>query len=112
MSSSGSSPGQIFQNMPPKLESEQFSDLLTAPNVRIERIVSTGQATPAGEWLDQAEEEWVLLLRGAARLLFAGEASERELGPGDYVHIPARAKHRVEWTAPDTATIWLAVHIR
>jgi len=32
------------------------------------------------------------------------------LSAGGYVLIPARLKHRVEWTNHDHATIWLAVH--
>jgi cupin 2 domain-containing protein len=30
--------------------------------------------------------------------------------PGDYVHIPAHQRHRVEWTEPDQKTVWLALH--
>ena len=77
--------------------------------LRIERIVSTGQASPPGFWYDQDEHEWVLLLAGGAGLLFEGEASPRRLEPGDQVLIPAHVKHRVEWTADDEHTIWLAV---
>jgi cupin 2 domain-containing protein len=79
--------------------------------VRIERIVSHGQASPAGFWYDQDETEFVLLLAGAARLGFAdGEALA--LGPGDWVEIAGRRRHRVEWTDPDQPTVWLAVFYR
>jgi cupin 2 domain-containing protein len=47
-------------------------------------------------------------LKGAARLRFEDEVVE--MGPGDHVNIPARRKHRVEWTTPDEPTVWLAVH--
>ena len=30
--------------------------------------------------------------------------------PGDYLHLPAHKRHRVEWTAPDEPTVWLAIH--
>ena len=33
-----------------------------------------------------------------------------ELKPGDYVHIPAHARHRVAWTDAAQPTVWLAVH--
>jgi len=84
--------------------------LLSAGNVRIERIVSHGHASPPGFWYDQDQHEWVILLQGAARLLF--ERSERpiDLAPGDYIHIPPHEKHRVEWTPLDTPTVWIAVH--
>ena len=51
----------------------------------------------------------MLLLKGAARLRFADEEEERVLGPGDCLLIAAHRRHRVEWTAPATPTVWLAV---
>jgi cupin 2 domain-containing protein len=102
--------GNLYANLPAAPSDEQCLDLVATPNTRIERIVSTGQATPAGEWLDQERAEWVILLRGAAGLWFEGEADTRILKPGDYLTIPAHARHRVEWTAPDEPTVWLAVH--
>ncbi|HEX3971472.1 MAG TPA: cupin domain-containing protein [Stellaceae bacterium] len=104
------SAGNLFADIPAAVSAEQFADLLAAPGLRLERIVSLGQATPPGEWLDQDRAEWVILLRGAARLLLEGEASARDLKPGDYVTIPARGRHRVEWTTPDEPTVWLALH--
>ncbi|HEY3916990.1 MAG TPA: cupin domain-containing protein [Stellaceae bacterium] len=93
-----------------KRSNEQFRQLLAAPGLSIERIVSAGQATPEAEWLDQAQAEWVILLRGAARLRFESESSARKLKPGDYVAIPAHCRHRVDWTTPREPTVWLAVH--
>lgn len=75
----------------------------------MERIVSTGQASPPGFWYDQAEGEWVVLLSGAAGLRFEHEDHTRLLVPGDCLDIPPHYRHRVEWTAPGTASIWLAV---
>ncbi|HEX4195670.1 MAG TPA: cupin domain-containing protein [Stellaceae bacterium] len=102
--------GNLFADLAASRAAEQFTDLLATPGLRLERIVSLGQATPPGEWLDQDRAEWVILLRGAARLLFEGEGSQRDLKPGDYVTIAAHSRHRVEWTAPDEPTIWLALH--
>ncbi len=76
--------------------------------MRIERIVARGQASPDGFWYDQASHQWVALLEGAARLEFEG-GSEVELAPGDHINIRAGTRHRVAWTAPDRATVWLAV---
>lgn len=36
----------IFANVSEKLADEEFVELVSAPNVRIERIVSTGHASP------------------------------------------------------------------
>lgn len=102
--------GNLFADLAASPAAEQVTDLLAAPGLRLERIVSLGQATPPGEWLDQERAEWVILLRGAARLRFADESSAREMRAGDYVNVPARCRHRVEWTTPDEPTIWLALH--
>ena len=94
----------------PALREEMVDALVETPGVRIERIVSTGQATPPGQWYDSARDEWVVLLTGAARLRFETEPAARALVPGDWLHIPAHARHRVEWTDPARPTVWLAVH--
>jgi cupin 2 domain-containing protein len=99
----------LFAQLPQQLPEEVFDALLQADGLRIERIVSRGQCSAADEWYDQADNEWVVLLQGAARLGFA-DGSSRQLGPGDYLHIPAHSRHRVEWTDPEQTSIWLAVH--
>lgn len=103
--------GNIFDEIPANLSQEFFQTLAEGNNVRIERIVSEGQATADGEWLVQELDEWVILLSGGAGLLFEDEPSPRVLKPGDYAMIPAGCRHRVEWTAPDQKTVWLAVHV-
>jgi cupin 2 domain-containing protein len=99
----------LFHTIPADLPAELFDTLLENGFVRIERIVSRGHATPAGQWYDQDRHEWVLLLQGAARLAFA-DGRELELAPGDWLEIPARQRHRVAWTDPAQDTVWLAVH--
>jgi cupin 2 domain-containing protein len=77
--------------------------------VRIERITSFGQASPPDFWYDQDEAEFVVVLAGAARLRFADESEPRLLAPGDALDIAAHRRHRVDWTDPNTPTVWLAV---
>ena len=100
----------LFSNIPDDLADELLETLLDAESVRIERIVSHGHASPDGFWYDQNEHEWVVVLKGAARLQFEGDDELLEMRPGDYVNIPAHKRHRVEWTTPDEPTVWLAVH--
>jgi len=100
----------LFAPIPPEITTEIIQVLLATAHCRLERIVSTGQATPPGEWYDQDTHEWVALLSGAAGLRFEDEAEPRVLSPGDYLLIPARRRHRVEWTDPVTPTVWLALH--
>lgn len=99
----------LFDPVQSDMADEWVETLAGDKQVRIERIVSTGHASPAGFWYDQDEHEWVVVLQGAARLRFADESEARPLGPGDHVLIPAHRKHRVEWTSPDEPTVWLAV---
>lgn len=100
----------IFEHLPEDSTIEVFESLIETADVRLERIISQGQATPTGEWLDQDRDEWVILLKGGAGLLMEGESQPRTLKPGDYLHLPARRKHRVEWTLADAETVWLALH--
>ena len=102
----------LLRDLPDAATAEVFETLLQAPSVRIERIVSHGQASPEGFWYDQDEAEWVLVLSGAARLRFADESKARVLGPGDHVQIDAHHRHRVDWTDPTQPTVWLAVFYR
>ncbi len=99
----------ILLPLPDARTAEAVECLLRRPGIRIERIVSLGQASPPGFWYDQDEGEWVLLLSGAARLRFQDEVETRSLVPGDYVDIAPHRRHRVEWTDPATPTVWLAV---
>lgn len=102
----------LFAAIPDSLPEELTETLLAGSRLRIERIVSHGQASPPGFWYDQNEHEWVLLVQGAARLrIKAANDTEQivALQPGDFLHLPAHEQHRVEWTRPDEVTIWLAV---
>ena len=104
--------GHFLQDAASGLPDEISEVMLTGQGMRIERIVSHGQASPPGYWYDQDEHEWVMLLEGAATLRFDGDAQLLRLTPGMHVHIPAHVRHRVEWTAPDRRSIWLAVFHR
>lgn len=104
-----SAAGNLLRDLPDARAGEVTDALLAAPALRIERIVSYGQRSPPGFWYDEPLAEWVLLLAGAAHLRFADEPDERVLGPGDWLHIAAHRRHRVEWTDPVTPTVWLAV---
>jgi len=99
----------LFANLPADTSLEQIEPLLESATVRIERIVSHGQSTAADDWYDQDENEWVVLLKGEAELRFAGDEELLTMHPGNFIHIPAHRRHRVESTAADQPTIWLAI---
>lgn len=99
----------LFDDVPRALSAEQVDVLLETRGVRLERIVSTGHVTPAGEWYDQDRDEWVVVLRGRARLRIEGEAEDRSLSVGDHLLLRAHVRHRVEWTDPAESTVWLAL---
>jgi len=99
----------IFSSIPTDIPQELFENILTTDSFRIERIVSQGQASPEGFWYDQEQNEWIILLKGRAGLLFEGSDHIVDLKAGDYLNIPAHLKHRVQWTDPSCKTIWLAI---
>jgi len=102
----------LFSNLPQsgvRLDAEIIDQLLSAPGIKIERILSTGQASPPGFWYCQAENEWVVVLRGSAGVKFEAEDEVRVLHAGDALNIPAQCRHRVAWTDPEEPTVWLAV---
>ena len=104
--------GNLLSNLPEAAAfGEVFETLCATPAARIERIVSRGQTTPPDQWLSQPEAEWVLLLAGQATLTFEGQTEPCRLFRGDYLYIPGGCRHRVEWTDPDQACVWLAVHL-
>jgi cupin 2 domain-containing protein len=103
--------GNLFSDNSNELDgaAERVERLAGNGNTRVERIVSRGHVSPPGFWYDQDETEWVMVVSGRARLRFESGDEALDLGPGDHVTIPAHARHRVDWTDPDTATVWLAV---
>lgn len=102
--------GNLMAGLGAAGDAERFDALAGGAGGRVERIVSTGQASPAGFWYDQDQAEFVLLVAGAAALRIEGESAARVLAPGDWVDLPAHCRHRVEWTQADPPTVWLAVH--
>jgi cupin 2 domain-containing protein len=97
-------------NLPSDLQSaEIFEAIASSPDVLIERIISTGQTTPIGQWYDQDRDEWVILLQGEAEITYI-DGSRIKLKSGDYLMIPAHQQHRVDYTSSEPPCIWLAVH--
>jgi len=102
----------IFSEIPNSINGELAEILIRNEHFMLKRIISQGEATPPGEWFDQDTNEWVILLSGGAGLIFENEADECVMHPGDYVHIPAHQRHRVEWTDSKQKTIMLAIHYK
>jgi cupin 2 domain-containing protein len=98
----------LLRDQPDASAAEIVERLAGNGAVRIEHIVSHGQASPDGFWYEQDEAEFVLVLAGAARLAFE-DGEKIALGPGDWVDIAPHRRHRVAWTDPDRPTVWLAV---
>ena len=99
----------IFDGVPDEIREEIILEIISSENIRIERIISKGQSSPENFWYDQNENEWVIVLRGKAKLQFFDSNHPVELKEGDYINIPSHNKHRIVWTDPDNETIWLAV---
>ena len=99
----------IFESIPSDMGDEIFDVLVEKDALRIERIISKGHQSPSVGWYNQEQDEWVIVLQGAAIITFE-DGCDSKLGRGDYLHIPAHTKHKVSWTNPEIETIWLAVH--
>ena len=108
MNSDNNKVANLFDYLPEQLDEEVFTEILDHRHTRIERIVSRGHSSPQQGWYEQYENEWVLLLEGAAIIAFE-DGTEVSLQRGDYLNLPAHRKHRVKWTDPDQVTIWLAI---
>lgn len=105
--------GNLRSGLPVRPLPDEVVDLLVERSgLRIERIVSTGQATLEGQWYDQDSDEFVLVVDGAARLRIEGEQADRALCEGDWILLPAHCRHRVTWTRAEPPTVWLAIHFR
>ncbi len=102
----------LFEDLPTTALPDELVNVLAGnSNVRIERIVSNGHASPEGFWFDQKEHEWIVVLQGEATLTF-DDGESLQMTRGIHTLIPAHRKHRVEWTSHDEPTIWLAVFYR
>lgn len=101
--------GNLFESIPASMPEEIVDVLVSAPDVRIERIVSRGHQSAPDFWYDQNQHEWVLVIQGQASVRFEQEPDLVQLRAGDYLNIPAHARHRVEATSSEHDTIWLAV---
>ena len=98
----------IFE-LPDRLPLEElFTKLIDNDRILIERVVSTGQVTPEGEWYDQERDEWLIVLQGEGELGYE-DGSQIKLTTGDYLFIPAHQKHRVEHTSAEPPCIWLTI---
>ena len=98
----------LLTPLPGHIDHEKVEELLSQPNVKIERILSKGQTSPETGWYDQDKNEWVVVLQGAGDITF-DDGDKVRLQPGDHLNIPAHRRHKVSWTDPDSVTVWLAV---
>ncbi len=98
----------IFHNIPSNIPEEIIDTLIDSDQIKVKRIISKGNVSPKDFWYDQDKNEFVILLKGSAKLLFENDV-QIILSAGDYLIIPAHKKHRVEWTVPEIETIWFAI---
>jgi len=96
--------GKIHSN-----KKEVFETILERGDFKIERIITLDPYTEPGKWYDQDLDEWVILLRGNAKIEFKEEGII-DLNAGDYIFIQAHKTHRINQSGTDEKNIWLTVH--
>ena len=90
------------------LNGNELTDILVeSENIRIEKIVSSGQISPKDFWYDQEQNEFVTLLQGEAVITY--EDGNTKLKAGDNVVITAHKKHKVDYTSIEPPCVWLCV---
>lgn len=94
----------------PAFGEESTRVLVTDAMWRLLLIASNAYRSPRGEWMDQSDYEWVLVLRGSACVALQNPDRIVDLSPGDHLLIPPHQRHRVERTDPNPGTLWLALH--
>ena len=100
----------LFSNFPDVAKQERIEEFVKDGTVRIERIVSYGQASLPDFWYDQEEHEWVVVLAGEGSIQWKKDGTTQTLKSGDSLFIPSHTQHRVAWTKPNAETVWLAVY--
>ena len=90
---------------------ENFTKLLFGKRFFLEKIVSKGYATPKDKWFIQDTNEFVMLLKGKAELLFE-DGQTIKLSEGDYLVIPEFTKHKVIHTSRKPLCYWLTIHYK
>jgi cupin 2 domain-containing protein len=95
----------IFELPELPLREELTTILAGAGNVRIERIVSTGQVS---DWYCQEQTEFVALLSGNAVIEYENNISV-SMSKGDTLVIRPYERHRVSFTSENPPCVWLCV---
>ena len=104
-----SNQSNLLSSSCPAAGEERVDRLIEGSGWRLERIHSCLASSPKGFWYDQADTEWVIVLRGSAQLQFEDEPEPRDLCVGDSLLINPHQRHRVVTTDPDPGTLWLAL---
>jgi cupin 2 domain-containing protein len=90
---------------------ENYSKILLGNSFHLEKIISKGYATPENKWIIEKTNEFVMLLKGKAELLFEN-GQNIKLSEGDYLVIPKYTKHKVTRTSRKPICYWLTIHYK
>ena len=94
-----------IEELPDIKENEIINILKENENVKIERIISTGQIS---DWMVQERKEYIILIQGIAIIEFNDK--KVEMKAGDTLFIERMEKHRVAYTSQNPYCIWFCVH--
>ena len=94
-----------IEKLPSMKEDEIIDILRESGDIKIERIISTGQVS---DWMVQEKKEYVLLLQGNTVIEFNDK--KVEMKAGDTLFIEKRERHRVTYTSENPCCIWFCIH--
>jgi len=94
-----------------KPNKERFFPLINGESFLSEKIISNGFKSPQSEWMSSNTKEWVVLIKGRARLEIE-DGEVLNLKAGDYFLIPGKTKHRLLFTSKKPYCYWLAIHFK
>ena len=118
----------IFDLKDLSVNEEIIKILFKNENVKIEKIISTGQTT---DWQESNKNEFVILIQGNAEIEYYGNRMcedknfktnenimknlkntndmKLQLGKGDIILIKKGERHRVSYTSKNPCCVWICI---
>jgi|SRR5580693_1088175 cupin 2 domain-containing protein len=96
----------IFRDVTPASKEPQVTTIAENRNIKIQRVVASGQSSKAGLFCPQEDNDLLVLLQG--NLILDYENGRRvNMAAGDYIFTAPKENNRVAETSHEEETIWI-----